>query len=293
MKKDLRSDITVVIITKDRIDSLQRTLKQLTSLPERVSIIVVDNASTDGTSEMVKKQFPEVTVITSKKNLGATGRNVGVKKAKTPLIAFADDDSWWTSGSLAKAVQYFKEYPKLGLLEAKILVRGERIDPTCQEMAKSPLTSSEKLPGPSILGFLACGAIIRKKAFLAVGGFGNHFKGEVAGEETLLAIDLAAKGWGLSYVSDVTAVHYPSPTRNRNRRKRLGTRNYLWFLWLRRPAKSAFQETGRLVRKMVSDRVVFVGVCEGIIGLPGVLRRRNVIPDRVENQLKLLNYFTL
>jgi hypothetical protein len=50
------------------------------------------------------------------------------------------------------------------------------------------------LPGPPVLGFIACGGIVRRAAFLEVGGFNSRLG--VGGEEELLAVDLTARGWG-------------------------------------------------------------------------------------------------
>ena len=63
-------------------------------------------------------------------------------------------------------------------------------------MAAAPLGRDPDLPGPSILGFLACAVVVRRSAFLDVGGFDDVvFFG---GEEERVALDLAAAGWGLA-----------------------------------------------------------------------------------------------
>src|SRR5690606_485586 len=115
------------------------------------------------------------------KNLGAVARNVGVRCARTPYVAFADDDSWWEPGALARAEQLLDEHPRLAVLTGRMLV-GEEQQPDwiCQAMQESPLPREADLPGPSILGFLACGAVVRRSAFLAAGGFDKvvFFMGE-------------------------------------------------------------------------------------------------------------------
>ncbi|WP_040905829.1 glycosyltransferase family 2 protein, partial [Streptomyces griseoflavus] len=55
--------VGVVIATRDRRDRLAVTLSRLRELPERPEILVVDNASTDGTREMVARDFPGVRVL--------------------------------------------------------------------------------------------------------------------------------------------------------------------------------------------------------------------------------------
>lgn len=96
----------------------------------------------------------------------------GVGPASTPYVAFADDDSWWAPGALQGAADLFGVRPRLGLLAARILVGSEIVlDPVCHQMGRSVLGRAADLPGPSLLGFLACAAMVRREAFCAVGGF--------------------------------------------------------------------------------------------------------------------------
>src|SRR4051794_32357037 len=204
---DLR--ISVVIATRDRRVHLGRTLDRLQSLPESPSIVLVDHGSSDGTAEYVRRAHPEVRLIALGENLGAAARTLGVAEARSPYVAFSDDDSWWAPGALACASDRFDAHRRLGLLAARVLVGpGETIDPSCAMMAASPLPTRADLPGPSVLGFLACGAVVRRSAFLEAGGFEARFG--VGGEEELLAMDLAAAGWGLAYCKDVVAHHHPT-----------------------------------------------------------------------------------
>src|SRR5690242_18796823 len=92
---------SVVIATRNRADSLMRTLARLSELA--VPVIVVDNASTDDTVTRVRAEFPKVSVLEAPTNLGAVARNYGVRSALTPFVAFADDDSWWAHDALERA----------------------------------------------------------------------------------------------------------------------------------------------------------------------------------------------
>ena len=156
--------------------------------------MVVDNGSQDGTAAMVRRRFPRIELIALRRNRGAWARNLGVLRARTPLIALADDDSWWAPGSLAAAAAVLAASPDVGLLAARILVGPEQApDAVNAVMAASPLPS-DGLPGPRVMGFLGCGAVIRREAFLAVGGFSRLLF--IGGEEQLFAYDLAAARLG-------------------------------------------------------------------------------------------------
>ena len=177
-------------------------------------------------------------------NAGAAARTVGARALDTPVVAFSDDDSWWAPGALRRIADAFAEHASLGLVAARILVGDdERLDPTCARMDASPLRQGPGLPGSRVLGFVACGAAVRRTAFLEAGGF--HPRMGVGGEETLLALDLAVGGWDLAYLDDVVAHHHPQPDAARAERDVVVLRNRLWAAWLRRPAGTALGTSAR------------------------------------------------
>jgi GT2 family glycosyltransferase len=282
------SRVTVVIATRDRWGELTHTLRRLRELPERPEIIVVDNASTDGTAEAVRARFPEVRLIALRHNRGAAARNVGVEQARTPYVAFSDDDSWWEPGALEIAVDVFDAHPRLGLIAATPLVGEERRpDPIVSRMADSPLPADERLPGPPVLGFLGCAAIARREAFLEVGGYSDLLF--FVGEERLLAYDLAAAGWGLSYVASVVAVHMPSPIRDSPEHRRgLEQRNELLTAWLRRPMPVALARTLRLAARTPRSASARTAWPSALVRLPAALAHRRRLPVNVERNARLL-----
>jgi GT2 family glycosyltransferase len=277
--------ISVVLMTRDRRDQTLRTLGKLDELPDRPPVIVVDNGSSDGTAAAIGDAFPSVSVIELGRNLGAQARTVGVRAATTPYVAFSDDDSWWAPESLDRAADHFDKVPRLGLIAARILIGpSERLDPICTEMAASPLREDD-LPGPAVLGFIACGAVVRREAYLGAGGF--HPVVFFLGEETVLAQDLAAAGWGLAYVDDVVCHHHPQPGPERAGRTQLQLRNWLLSSWLRRPLPIAARDTFTVVRRL-PDPVARGALLEAARRLPQVRRHRRTLPPRVERQVRLL-----
>jgi N-acetylglucosaminyl-diphospho-decaprenol L-rhamnosyltransferase len=279
--------VGVVVLTHNRVKELSATLQRLTELPEQPTIVVVDNASTDGSSEMIRARFPDVVYARMADNLGAAGRNVGVRVCDRPYVALCDDDTWWEPGSLRRAADLLDGHAALAVISGRVLV-GEngRVDPTCTAMAESPLPWSPELPGRALLGFLAGASIVRRSAFLSAGGFNRRFF--VGGEEELLAYDLADAGWRLAYVDDLVIHHNPSPIRDVARRRRTLLRNHLWVAWLRRPAGRAIKMTFDLLRRSKTDPVSRRAVLEAGAGLRWVLRARRALRPEVENGIRLL-----
>jgi GT2 family glycosyltransferase len=280
--------VTVVVITHNRRDELLRTLDELARLPERPPVIVTDNASTDGTADAVARLHPGVTLLTPGRNLGAAGRNPAVRRARTPYVAFCDDDSWWEPGSLAHAADLLDRHARLAAVTARIVVEpGGREDPIVAELRDSPIEGPAWLPGPALGSFRAAATVLRKDAFLSAGGFSERLW--LGGEEELLATDLAAQGWWLAFVLELTAHHAPSRARDSTLRRIHGLRNTLWFCWLRRPARPALRRTLFLARTVPHDRASLRAFAEALAGLPWVLRERHVVPAAVEARLKLLD----
>jgi GT2 family glycosyltransferase len=273
------ADVAVVVVSRNRRDDL------LASLPRHEApVVLVDNASTDDTVAAVRAAHPAVTVLTLDRNMGAGARTVGVAQAGTPFVAFADDDSWWAPGDLARAVAIMRAHPRLAVLNARILVGPEeRLDQVCAEMAASPLGTQPDLPGPSLLGFVACAALVRTEAFSAVGGFDPVVR--FPGEEERVAIDLAAAGWGLAYVDEVTVHHHPSPRREApGRRQAAIWRSRLLTAVMRLPGP----DVGRLLTRALRSPRGVEGLLRALPDVPAALRRRNTVPAQVRAGLRLL-----
>jgi len=282
------TQVTVVIITRDRVDELLHTLARLHELRERPEVVVVDHGSRDDTPARVRRSFPDVRVRRLGGDHGAAGRTVGVHEVDASYVAFCDDDSWWAPGAFARAAGIMDEHPDLALVAARVLLGEDgRLDPACAAMAQSPLSGGADIPGRRVLGFVACGAIVRRSAFLEVGGF--HPRLGVGGEEQLVAVDLAARGWHLVYREDLVAYHHPSPIRDRRRRGALQVRNDLWFAWLRRHRRAAARLTLQAARNAARDPAARAGLLQALAGARWVLAGRRPVPPWLEADLRALD----
>ncbi len=112
----------------------------------------------------------------------------------TPYVAFADDDSWWAPGSLPRAADLLDRHSRLALVNAHIRV-NETSTTTRRawRWRRVPLPLAPGQPGDALLSYIACAVVMRRAAFLEVGGYRDEFL--VGGEEEILGWDLAAAGW--------------------------------------------------------------------------------------------------
>jgi GT2 family glycosyltransferase len=283
-----QSRTTVVIITRNRRDELLRTLRHMLALPDAAPVIVVDNASEDGTADTVAREHPDVELIAASRNLGAIGRNIAVRRIDTPYVTFCDDDTRWQPGALRRATELLDAHSRLGSVTGRCLVEpGLAEDPITPELRHSPVPAPDWLPGPALLGVLAGLTTFRVSAFEQAGGFSPRLW--FCGEEELLALDLAATDWWMCFAEDVVIHHAPSGRRDSRLRRRLGIRNTLWTTWLRRPLGPALRRSATVLRSAPADLTTLAAVASAIRGLPWVLRERRPVPAEVERGLRLLD----
>lgn len=273
--------VSIVVLTHDRLQSLDRTLRQLAVLPGQPAIIVVDNNSSDGSAAHVKRHFPKVEVVCCATNQGAAGRNAGVRRVRTPYVAFCDDDSWWEAHALDRAMHLLDAHPRLGAVAARVLVGPhDQPEEACELMAKSRI-EADGVPGQRQLSFMAGAVVMRTQAFRDVGGYEPRLF--LGAEAQLMGLDLATRGWQISYAPDVVVHHHPASTSRESRAMQLLTaRNRLWIAWLRLPMAHAMEETMRTLRTASGDGVMNACLQETLDGLPWALRNRRVIPDHVQ-----------
>ncbi len=282
-----------VIATRDRAVDLAETLHRLldtTSCP----VIVVDNGSRDESREItnaIVNDHPHggrVQLIALSSNQGAVARNFGVAACQTPYVAFCDDDSWWQPDATHIAEGEFDRHADLALLAARTVIEpGGRTDAFSDLLADSPLGRLPGLPGPLVLGFQSCAAVVRKTAFEAAGGFSPilHFRGE----EQLLALDLAVAGWRLCYCPTMVAHHRPSPRRKAPAAQQARVlRNDFLTSCMRRPPSVCLAKSVPLLRAATCDRSHLRAAAEALKRLPAALRHRRVLPPQWEYQVRLL-----
>jgi GT2 family glycosyltransferase len=278
--------VTVVVATRDRRESLLHSLSRLDE-PDGPPIVVLDNASADGTADAVRTAHPRVRLVRLPTNAGAVARTHGVRRATTPYVAFADDDSWWEPGALETAADLLDAHPRVAVVVGRVRMAADGSeDAVTRKHRRAVLGRSPGAPGPDVLSFPAFAAVVRRDAHLAVGGFSPLLF--FGGEEHLLALDLAAAGWQQVFAEDVVAWHSPAgPDRPTPRRWALQTRNDVLVDWLRRPLPVALAATGRLAGKGARDPAARRALAGLLRRIPAALRQRRPVPADVERRFAI------
>lgn len=142
------SDISIIIVNYNTIDLLRDCLGSLMQSEGRAcEVIVVDNASTDGSVEMVAKEFPSITVLRNRQNCGfSTANNQGLERAKGKYLLLLNSDTVVRPGAISAMAEFVAANATVGAVTCKLLNADGSIQ-----------ASVSNRPGPMLLFFRLLG----------------------------------------------------------------------------------------------------------------------------------------
>lgn len=209
-----------VIVNYNRKDELLTTISKTKDLIQGrpgLEIVIVDNASTDGSAEAVKMHHPDIVLIENRVNTGAPAWNLGFERATGDYFIIIDDDSHVESG-LDEALLYLDQHPDIGVLALNVI--------------SGPYTSEgwKWKDGQEIVGFIGCGAILRRKTYLELGGYADWIFLYV--NEWDLGLRVTDAGYKVRYFANCRVVHRASEINRSSKRLRVYvTRNELAIVY--------------------------------------------------------------
>lgn len=215
----------VCIVTRNRHAELATAVESALAQQQiSFEVRVYDNASEDGTADMLKARFPEVITLFLETNTGAChARNLALLETSAPYVFFLDDDAYFTDPhTLARAVQYMEAHrttAAAGLPFVEPVARGMKV--------WSPPVEYELAGACMVRSVVTCACIVHRKAALEVGGFRESFL--QWGEERDFCIRLMAHGYNVEFIRAPQLVHLGSAARDSETMQYLGIRNTLLF----------------------------------------------------------------
>jgi GT2 family glycosyltransferase len=141
-------EISVIIVSWNAKRYLLNCLASLSNpTVYNQEIIVVDNASSDGSTEAVENQFPNVILIKNKENLGfARANNIGIRQSSGCYICFINSDVILLNNCIEKLIVFMDSHPSTGMVGPMILNQ----DGSLQPMPAFPEYLESSLPDPGI-----------------------------------------------------------------------------------------------------------------------------------------------
>lgn len=243
---------TIVIVSFNCREALRACLTSVREL----RVILVDNASGDGTTEMVRAEFPEVRLIENRENRGfAAACNQGIAASDQPFVLLLNPDTLVEVPSLQRLLHEMEAHPDIGTCGPRILNPDGSLQlscrafPTVGALACDELGLSTLFPNsPWFTGYArsACPLdatrdvdqvmgscmMLRRAALDDVGLFDERFF--VYFEEVDLCLRLKQSGWRVLFVHEATLVHVGGQSSKTDRRASLRHRYRSLFTFFRK-----------------------------------------------------------
>jgi glycosyltransferase involved in cell wall biosynthesis len=221
--------LSIVIATRSRRSDLLTALESCLAqdYPD-YEVLVYDDASTDGTSEAVQNEFPEVRLFTSHESRGyLVWRNRGFRDATGDFVVSMDDDAYFSdSHTLTRLAELTVAYPDAAAFAL----------PFTEPLHATKHNSARRLTlGTPLRSFTGCAHAVRRDLAVSLGGYPEYL--EHQGEERHMCLRLLEAGYLTLMADTPPIVHLVSPHRDRNRLNYFGYRNTLLFTGLMAPAE--------------------------------------------------------
>ncbi|MFA7325588.1 MAG: glycosyltransferase [Candidatus Kapaibacterium sp.] len=206
--------ISVIICTKNRKDDLRISLNGFYSQDyDNFEVIIIDNASDDGTKEMIFNEFPQVIYTYLPININILAQNIGISQATGEIIWRTDSDSHpEKTDTFKKIISIFNSQPNLDIISTtETLVKK---DYTEVELSTLDRKNGNDIDGYLVKSFSGPGSAIRKSVFNKVG-----YYWEFGMEELDLSIRALKNDLTIKHFPQIRTLHYSSDNdRNRNER---------------------------------------------------------------------------
>jgi GT2 family glycosyltransferase len=192
--------VTIVFLAYNRRDKLRESLRRMLDDSdyerERVDVIVVDNASTDGTADMVRAEFPGVRLIAREQNVGVSGWNDGFAVAEGDWVLALDDDCYLPPDGLRRAISEARD-------RAADLVSFKVVSTYDPELV---FTEAYRT---GLFTFWGCAVLVRRPVVQELGGYDPEIF--VWANELELILRFFDRGYRHLYLPEVVAQHMKPP----------------------------------------------------------------------------------
>ncbi len=247
-RKEYKLDLSIVIVNTNTNAILKDCLKSIFQETKgmQFEVIVSDNNSTDGSKEMIEKEFPQVIVIKNDRNMGFSGaNNLGFKISKGRYVLALNPDTIVLKTALSDMINFMDSHPETGACGCKLLNADKTLQPSCENF---PTIFSEVFYGTLLNKIFphdrkidrgnyyevdwvsgAC-LMVKKEVLEKTGGFDEDFN-PIYSEETDWCYRIKKRGWKVCYYPEPEIIHLWGQTVKKR---------HVWFLLLLQRNKYMF-----------------------------------------------------
>jgi GT2 family glycosyltransferase len=234
-------DLSIIIINYNVKEFLLNLLDSIRNAVKNISteIIIVDNASDDGSVEILREKFPNIKLIANKKNVGfGSANNQAMEAAKGRYFLLINPDAIVREDTLLKMLEFFNKTPQVGIAGCKVLNPDGSLQLACRRSFPGPWTSFTKVMGLSKLfpksrlfarynltylnedqtyevdAVSGAFMMMRKEVYEKIGGFDRQFF--MYGEDLDLCYRAQKSGYKVFYVHNTEIIHYKGESTKRS-----------------------------------------------------------------------------
>lgn len=270
--------VTIVFLAFNRREELRTSLGQMlesSDYPsELVDVIVVDNASKDGTADMLREAFPQVGLIARTENIGVSGWNDGFAQARGDYVLALDDDCYLPPDGLRRAMEAAQE-------------RDAQLVSFAVASSEDPDYHFTDMYVTGLLTFWGCAVLVRRDALTELVGYDPEIF--VWANELEFTMRLFDRGYRHLYLPEVVAIHMKPQLGDHGINLNSYKRNSRHFAYIATKLLRA-RDVPEVVVALLShnvrdalrlDPIALRGIPESVIGAAHGLRHRAPVRPEV------------
>jgi GT2 family glycosyltransferase len=224
-------DLSVILVNWNTCGILRNCLESVYRETQTLSfeVFVVDNASTDGSADMVRRQFPQVRLIENGTNRGfAAANNQAIAQASGDYILLLNSDTLVLDNALAKSVDFARRHPEAGVVGCRVLNADRTLQPSCfmvpsllnlfllttylsrlfkrnRFFGRERMTWWDRTDQRPVEVVTGCFMLIRREVIDDIGALDEAFF--MYGEETDFCYRAHKAGWELLFTPEAEIIH--------------------------------------------------------------------------------------
>jgi GT2 family glycosyltransferase len=266
-------------------------------------VIMVDNASHDGSIEYVQQNFPQVKIIAQSTNLGfAGGTNAGIQQAVGEFILTLNNDTILTPNFIDELAKTMVSDPFVGMCASKMILPDGRINSTAICISRSGAAWDRGLGEPDngqynvieeVFGPCAGAALYRCRMLDEIGLFDVDFF--LYMEDVDLAYRARLSGWKCMYVPTAQVVHEHGGTTEPGSDKSVYyvNRNLLWYVVKNFPSRDLIMFIPWIIGRNIAvipyyflkrkGKIIINAKVDSVKGLPRMIKKRHNIKKTISD----------
>lgn len=293
-------DLSIIIVNYNVKQFLRHLINSIAEATKNITaeIIIVDNASDDGSIEMLQKEYPKVTLIANKKNQGfSKANNQGMAIATGKYFLLLNPDTLVKENTFDIIIQYMETHPEIGMAGPKTLNPDGTLQLACRRGFPGPWASFCKVTGLSAIfpksklfakynltyldenvtcevdAISGSFMLFRREVYQKIGGLDEQFF--MYGEDLDWCYRVQQAGYKVYYIHDAQLIHYKGESTKRSNidetrvfyeAMRLFVRKHFSAYWL----VEFFLRFGISIRETMAffSRWKIIGICillDGIV----------------------------